>query len=100
MSDKIKPQHVGRKAMLYVRQSSAYQVNHNLESQRSCPYGHSALSGAVCRHVGSAALHRPRRVSRVMERLMIVSMPSTACPVLFHKSADILRASRDISSGS
>ena len=34
MSDKIKPQHVGRKAMLYVRQSSASQVNHNLESQR------------------------------------------------------------------
>jgi DNA invertase Pin-like site-specific DNA recombinase len=34
MSDKIKPQHVERKAMLYVRQSSAYQVNHNLESQR------------------------------------------------------------------
>jgi hypothetical protein len=34
MSDKIKPQHVTRKAMLYVRQSSAYQVNHNLESQR------------------------------------------------------------------
>jgi hypothetical protein len=34
MSDKIKPQHVGRKGMLYVRQSSAYQVIHNLESQR------------------------------------------------------------------
>lgn len=34
MSDKIKPQHVARKAILYVRQSSAYQVNHNLESQR------------------------------------------------------------------
>jgi DNA invertase Pin-like site-specific DNA recombinase len=34
MSDKVKPQHVGRKAMLYVRQSSAYQVIHNLESQR------------------------------------------------------------------
>jgi hypothetical protein len=34
MSDKIKPQHVRRKAMLYVRQSSAYQVTHNLESQR------------------------------------------------------------------
>jgi DNA invertase Pin-like site-specific DNA recombinase len=34
MSDKIRPQHLGRKAMLYVRQSSAYQVNHNLESQR------------------------------------------------------------------
>jgi DNA invertase Pin-like site-specific DNA recombinase len=34
MSDKIRPQHLERKAILYVRQSSAYQVNHNLESQR------------------------------------------------------------------
>jgi len=34
MSDKIKPQHLERKAILYIRQSSAYQVTHNLESQR------------------------------------------------------------------
>jgi DNA invertase Pin-like site-specific DNA recombinase len=34
MSDKIRPQHLERKAMLYVRQSSTYQVQHNLESQR------------------------------------------------------------------
>ncbi len=34
MNDKIKPQHLSRKAILYVRQSSAYQVSHNLESQR------------------------------------------------------------------
>src|SRR3954470_12446279 len=34
MSDKIRPHHLARKAMLYVRQSSAYQVMHNLESQR------------------------------------------------------------------
>src|SRR5207244_1831670 len=34
MSDKIKAQHVARKAILYVRQSSAHQVTHNLESQR------------------------------------------------------------------
>jgi DNA invertase Pin-like site-specific DNA recombinase len=34
MSDKIQPQHLGRKAVLYVRQSSGYQVTHNLESQR------------------------------------------------------------------
>src|SRR5499425_3114406 len=34
MSDKIKSQHVSRKALLYVRQSSTYQVNHNLESQK------------------------------------------------------------------
>ena len=34
MSDKIKPHPLARKAMLYVRQSSAHQVLHNLESQR------------------------------------------------------------------
>jgi len=34
MSEKIRPQHLARKAILYVRQSSAYQVIHNLESQK------------------------------------------------------------------
>lgn len=34
MSEKIKPQHLARKAILYVRQSSAYQVVKNLESQK------------------------------------------------------------------
>lgn len=34
MSEKVKAQHVARKAMLYIRQSSAYQVTHNLESQK------------------------------------------------------------------
>ncbi|MEJ8826693.1 hypothetical protein WKW80_32575 [Variovorax humicola] len=34
MNDKIKPQHLSRKAIHYVRQSSTYQVSHNLESQR------------------------------------------------------------------
>ena len=34
MSDKISPQHLARKAMLYIRQSSTYQVSHNLENQR------------------------------------------------------------------
>jgi len=34
MNDKIKPQHLGRKAILYIRQSSAYQVLNNVESQR------------------------------------------------------------------
>ena len=34
MSEKIKPQHVSRKAILYVRQSSPYQVMNNLESQK------------------------------------------------------------------
>jgi hypothetical protein len=34
VSDKIKPHHVERKAILCVRQSSAYQVQNNLESQK------------------------------------------------------------------
>jgi DNA invertase Pin-like site-specific DNA recombinase len=34
MSEKITARHLARKAILYVRQSSAYQVSHNLESQK------------------------------------------------------------------
>lgn len=34
MNDKVRSQHLSRKAILYVRQSSAYQVSHNQESQR------------------------------------------------------------------
>jgi hypothetical protein len=37
MSEKIKPHHLERKAVLYVRQSSTYQVIHNRES-RSLQY--------------------------------------------------------------
>jgi hypothetical protein len=33
MSGAIRVQHLARKTVLYVRQSSGYQVNHNLESQ-------------------------------------------------------------------
>jgi DNA invertase Pin-like site-specific DNA recombinase len=34
MSDKIKPHHLQRKAIVYIRQSSTYQVVHNQESRR------------------------------------------------------------------
>jgi DNA invertase Pin-like site-specific DNA recombinase len=34
MSEKIKPHHLEREAILYIRQSSAYQVKHNLESPK------------------------------------------------------------------
>jgi DNA invertase Pin-like site-specific DNA recombinase len=34
MSEKVRAQHLERKAILYVRQSSPYQVMHNLESQK------------------------------------------------------------------
>jgi len=37
MSEKIKLQHLQRKAILYIRQSSTYQVHNNLESQK-LPY--------------------------------------------------------------
>jgi hypothetical protein len=33
MSDKIQPHHLDRQAILYVRQSSSYQVLHNRESR-------------------------------------------------------------------
>jgi DNA invertase Pin-like site-specific DNA recombinase len=34
MSEKLRTQHLERKAILYVRQSSPYQVSHNLERQK------------------------------------------------------------------
>ena len=34
MTEKIKPMHVNRKAILYIRQSSPHQVMHNQESRR------------------------------------------------------------------
>ena len=34
MNEKIRAQHVERKAIIYIRQSSAYQVTHNVESQK------------------------------------------------------------------
>ena len=45
MSEKVKTQHVGRKALLYIRQSSVYQVNHDLESQK-LQYAMQDLSSA------------------------------------------------------
>jgi hypothetical protein len=64
MSDKIRPQHVARKAILYVRQSSAYQVNHNLESQR-LQYAMQAahvVSPAPARGVARLYFSSPRGV--------------------------------------
>jgi hypothetical protein len=34
ISDKVRPHHLERKALLYVRQSSAHQVLHNRERAR------------------------------------------------------------------
>ncbi len=45
MSEKIQPQHLARKAVLYVRQSSAFQVAHNVESQKLQYAMQTRLSG-------------------------------------------------------
>jgi len=45
MTDKIKTVHLERKAVLYVRQSSAYQVMHNQESQSLVQYEMSLKGG-------------------------------------------------------
>ncbi|MGY4467439.1 hypothetical protein ACVWWK_003148 [Bradyrhizobium sp. LB9.1b] len=40
ISDKVRPHHLERKAILYVRQSSAHQVLHNRESS-ALQYAHA-----------------------------------------------------------
>ena len=54
ISDKLQPHHLERKAVLYVRQSSAHQVLHNRES--------SALQYAMPPNIESELLF-PRIVS-------------------------------------
>ena len=46
MSDKIKTQHLDRKAVLYVRQSSPHQIQHNQES-RSLQYAMQDRLGSL-----------------------------------------------------
>ncbi|WP_423227156.1 hypothetical protein, partial [Paraburkholderia hospita] len=65
MSDKIRAQHLTRKAMLYVRQSSAYQVSHNLESQKL----QYAMQDRL-RQLGWNEIEVEIRSSLVYERLM------------------------------
>ena len=38
MSDKIQLHHLQRKAVLHIRQSSIFQVTHNVESQNEPPH--------------------------------------------------------------
>jgi hypothetical protein len=52
MSDKIKPYHLERKAILYVyvRQSSSHQVPHNHESRALIRHAGSALGARLVRN--------------------------------------------------
>ena len=56
ITDKVRPHHLERKALLYVRQSSAHQVLHNRESS-ALQYVRGASHLAVC---GSMTLLRTR----------------------------------------
>jgi hypothetical protein len=47
MNDKIKPHHLQRKAILYVRQSSAHQVIHNRESRSVTILDRASVLAAV-----------------------------------------------------
>jgi DNA invertase Pin-like site-specific DNA recombinase len=70
-SDKIRPHHLERKAILYIRQSSAHQVLHNRESSalqyamrdRLTALGWSQID-TVDDDLGRSAggRHRPRRL--------------------------------------
>ena len=50
-SEKVKPHHVSRIAYVYIRQSTAYQVENNLESQsrrnRSAPRLYLSTGGSI-----------------------------------------------------
>jgi hypothetical protein len=57
MSEKIRPHHLERKAILYVRQSSAHQVLHNSESSAVHPNQITAqLEGGACEVFGSGSM--------------------------------------------
>ena len=75
MSEKIRPQHLARKAILYVRQSSAYQVLHNLESQK--------LQYAISARV---------KIDRVTPRKRGVMRRSKSRPVPRHEPALVAHA--------
>jgi len=78
ISDKIRLHHLERKALLYVRQSSAHQVLHNRESSalqtsggptrygqgHRCGYSHSKGNRNVRYHADGAATPRDRAANR------------------------------------
>ena len=60
ISDKVRPHHLERKALLYVRQSSAHQVLHNRESS-ALQY---AMRDRLMAPVAPSRSGRPRLLGR------------------------------------
>ena len=74
MSDKITPHHRARKAILYIRQSSAHQVQHNLESQRlqyatSPRYRYRQAAGGLRWNIRVASARANLRMSGAPQRM-------------------------------
>ena len=96
MSDKIKSHHLGRKAILYVRQSSTHQVMHNQESRLLQYAMRDRLCAlARCAH-GRTRLYRGRAAAAANAglRASVITKPSSlvgsACLAIF----EVLTAAR------
>ena len=112
MSDKINPHHVERKAILYLRQSSTYQVQNNLESQklqyamrdRLCSLGWRDIE-VVDEDLGRTASGTVTRVEAASRPTSCSTMTTTCMPNLTGvlprpgSSANLERADRSSPTG-
>src|SRR5215471_7026732 len=91
MSDKIRPQHLARKAMLYIRQSSAYQVSHNIESQKLQYAMEDRLQGLGWREIEVVDEDLGRSASGTVTRSGFERMVAQVC-----RSGGSCRSSRSV----
>src|ERR1700735_2115595 len=100
ISDKVRPHHLERKALLYVRQSSAHQVLHNRESRalqyamrdRLAGLGWAAI-GVVGEGLGRAAVGSVRRAG--FERMVAEVCLGKVGAVCAREVSRFARNSRD-----
>src|ERR1051326_3725478 len=79
MIEKISPPHLERKAILYVRQSSAYQVSHNLESQKLQYAMEARLQGLGWREIEIVDEDLGRSASGTVTRTGFERMVAQVC---------------------
>ena len=77
ISDKVRPHHLERKALLYVRQSSAHQVLHNRESSALQYAMRDRLTLPSC----FANSSTPTLLRMIFSSLVIVSSPRSDTPM-------------------
>jgi hypothetical protein len=90
MSEKLKPQHLARKAVLYIQQSTAMQVAQNQESQR-LQYGMEerlrALGWAEIEAEPAAAKDKPLSALGAAARVLSKNGQPMSCPELIQAMA-------------